>query len=91
MQTIRKVLGLHIGSDLLVGQFGQVASYVVAIGFFVLAVRKIATLQLTEAQLFFGVLMMLAVFLLIIGLGTLARIEAELTKKNDPRAKEPLT
>ena len=52
-----------------------------AIGFFVIAVRKIATLQLTEAQLFFGVLQVLTLFLLIICGGTLARIEAELTKK----------
>ena len=91
MQKIKKLLGIQIASDLCVARFGQVASYVVALGFFVLAVGKIATLQLTEAQLFFGVLLTLAVFLLTICLGTLARIEAELTKTTEPRGKEPIT
>lgn len=83
MNTVRRFLGWQICSDLSAGKFGQIASYVVAVGFFVLAVGKISTLQLTEAQLFFGVLLVLAVFVLIICGGTLARIEAEVTKKND--------
>ena len=83
MHTLKRILGWSIASELFVGKFSQIASYVVAIVFFVLAVRKIATLQLTEAQLFFGVLLVLAVFLLIICGGTLARIEAELTKTNE--------
>ena len=83
MHTLRRFLGWPIGSDLLAGKLAQFASYVVAVGFLVLAVRKVTALQLTEAQLFFGVLLVMAVFLLIICGGTLARIEAELTKKDD--------
>ncbi len=66
-------------------KIAQVVSYAVAIGFFVLAVKKLSTLKLTEAELFFGVLLVLAVFLLTICVGTLVRIQAELTKKDDSR------
>ena len=83
MHALRRLLGLQICSDLFVGKVGQIASYVVGVGFLALSLRKIGTLPLTEAQLFFGVLFVLAVFLLIICGGTLARIEAELTKKDD--------
>ena len=52
-------------------------------GFFALAMWKIARLQLTESELFFGVLQLLVVCMLIICVGTLVRIHAELTKKDD--------
>ena len=85
MLAIRRLLGLQICCNLFVGKVGQIASYAVGIWFLALSLRKIATLHLSEAQLFFGVLLVLAVFLLIICGGTLARIEAELTKKDDSR------
>jgi len=83
MHTLRRFLGWQITSELSGAKFVQVLCYVSAIGFFALAMWKIATLQLTEAELFFGVLQTLAVLLLIICVGTLVRIEVELTKKDD--------
>jgi hypothetical protein len=83
MHTIRRLLWQPIASDLLAGKLAQILAYVAAIGFFVIALKKIATMQLTEEQLFFGVLQVLILFLVIIHGGTLARIEAELTKKHD--------
>jgi hypothetical protein len=85
MRALRRFLGWRIGSDLLAAKVAQTTSYVLAIGFVLLAVRKMATFQLTESQLFFGMLLVLAVFLLIVCGGSLARIEAELTKKDDTR------
>jgi hypothetical protein len=81
MHTLKRFLGKPIASDLFAAKFAQVSAYVVAIGFLVLAIRKLATLPLTEAELFFGLLLVMTLFLLIICGGTLARIEAELTKK----------
>jgi hypothetical protein len=85
MHAIRKLLALQLGSDLFVGKVAQIASYVVAVGFLALSAREIAMLKLTEEQLFFGILLVLAVFLLIIYGGMLARIDAELTKKDGSR------
>ena len=83
MHTLKRFLGWSIVSDLSAGKFAQVSAYVVAVGFLVLAIRKIATLQLTEAELFFGLVLVMTLFVLTICGGTLARIEAELTKKDD--------
>jgi hypothetical protein len=83
MRILKRFLGWSIGSDLFAGKVAQIAAYVVAVVFLVLAVQKVVTLQLTEAQLFFGILLVFAVFLLIICGGTLARIEAELTSRHD--------
>jgi len=85
MGKLRRVLGWQLTSEVSSAKFAQVACYVTAIGFFALAMWKIATLQLTETELFFGVLQVLAVFMLIICVGTLVRIVVELTKKADSR------
>jgi hypothetical protein len=85
MNTVRRFLGWQITSELSSAKFSQIAAYVVAVGFLALAMKKIATLQLTEAELFFGILQVLTLFILTIYGGTLVRIHAELTKKDDSR------
>ena len=85
MNTARRFLGWQMASELSSAKFAQIAAYVVAIGFFALAMKKIATLQLTEAELFFGILQVLTLFVLTICGGTLVRIHAELSKKDDSR------
>jgi hypothetical protein len=85
VRALKKFLGWPIASDVSVAKFGQISAYVVALGFLVLAIRKFVTLELTEAELFFGILLVMTLFLLTICVGTLARIEAELTKRDDSR------
>ena len=85
MNTARRFLGWQITSELSGAKFAQIAAYVGAVGFFALAMKKIAMLQLTEAELFFGILQVLTLFILTICVGTLVRIHAELTKKDDSR------
>jgi len=83
MHTLRRFLGWQLTSELSGAKFAQITCYVSAFGIFALMIRKIGRLQLTEAELFFGVLQVLVVFMLIICVGTLVRIHAELTKKDD--------
>ena len=83
MHALKRFLGWQISNELSTAKFSQLACYASAIGFFALATWKIARLQVTEADLFFGILQVLAVFLLVICVGTLVRIHAELTKNNN--------
>ena len=83
MNVIRQLLGHELTSDLFAAKFAQFASYAGAIGFLVLAVMKMSKLPLTEVQFFFGLLLILTVTLLMICGGTLARIDAEVRKRND--------
>ena len=83
MHTLGRFLGWQITSELSGAKFAQIACYVSAVGVCAIAMWKIGTLQLTESELFFGVLQVLVVFMLIICVGTLVRIHAELTKKDD--------
>ena len=82
MNAITKLLGRPLCSDLLVAKIAQIACYVIAIGIFVLAILKLTTLTLTEQQLFFGILQVLAVVLMMICAGSLVRIDAEVRNKN---------
>ena len=86
MNAIRQLLGFELVTDLLAAKVAQVVGYVIAIVVFVLATLKLATLQLTEVELFFGILLVLAVFSSMICGATLIRIEAEVRKKNDAEA-----
>jgi uncharacterized membrane protein len=54
---------------------GQCACWVAAILILVLGIFKLASLPLTEAELFLGLLLVLAVALLGVNLGLLLRIE----------------
>lgn len=75
-------LGRRLCSELTVAKASQVATYVVAMGIFVLATLKLASLRLTEAELFFGILLIGALLSSMICCGTLVRIEAELKERN---------
>jgi len=86
MNTLKLFFSRRLCGDLSAAKFAQVACYIVALGVFVLSVFKLTTLQLTETELFFGVLLVLAVFSSMICGGTLVRIEAELTKRNETRS-----
>ena len=86
MNAIRQLLGFQLVTDLLAAKVAQVAGYIFAIVVLVLATLKLATLQLTEVELFFGILLVLAVFSSMICGATLVRIEAEVRKKNDSEA-----
>ena len=83
MNAILGFLNRRLGSDLWAAKVAQVVCYIVAVGVLVLAIFKLGRLPLTEVELFFGILLILAVFLLMICGGTLVRIEAELRKRND--------
>ena len=86
MNALKLFFIRRLASDLSAAKFAQVACYIIALGVFVLSVFKLTTLQLTEAELFFGVLLVLALFSSMLCGGTLVRIEAELTKRNDTRS-----
>ncbi len=86
MNAIRQLLGLELVTELLAAKVAQVVGYVIAIVVFVLATLRLATLQLTEVELFFVILLVLAVFSSMICGATLVRIEAEVRKKNDSEA-----
>ena len=86
MNAIRHLLGLQLATELLAAKVAQVVGYIVAIVVFVLATLKLATLQLTEVELFFGILLVLAVLSSMICGATLVRIEAEVRNKNDSEA-----
>ena len=83
MHMLRRLFGTQLASDLSSAKFTQIVCYISAVGFFALATWKIARLPLTEAELFFGILQMLAVVMLVICIGTLIRIHEELIKKHD--------
>ncbi len=82
MSKVRRLLALRLATDLLAAKVAQVAGYIVSLGVLVIATRKLATLPLTEVELFFGILLVLAVVSSIICGATLVRIEAEVRKKN---------
>ena len=87
MNALKLFFSRRLSSDLSAAKIAQVACYIIALGVFVLSVFKLTTLQLTETELFFGVLLVLAVFSSMICGGTLIRIEAELTNRNDKRSR----
>lgn len=85
MHKLRRFFGWQLASELSSAKFAQATCYFRALGFFALAIWKIARLKLTEQALFFGILHVLTVLMLIICVGTLVSIHAELTKKDNIR------
>ena len=63
-----------ITSDAFDAQSGQIISWLVSILVLIVGFMKLTSLQLTEAQLFFGILLLLAVVLLGVILGVLLPI-----------------
>ena len=78
MNVLRNLFRRPLMGELMAAKVAQIACYVVATGVFILAMLKLTRLPLTEAELFFGILQVIAVFALMLCAGTLVRIEAEL-------------
>lgn len=70
-QQIIQILNRHIVADDTVMRFLPIPMFVAGISTLMLNLRKLSRLDLTEAQLFFGVLLSLIVLLLFIILGIL--------------------
>ena len=82
MSALRRMLCRRLVSELLAARVAQIACYIIATGVFVIALRKLTKLPLAEADLFFGILEVIAVFSLMICAGTLVRVEAESRRRN---------
>ncbi len=61
---------------------GQLACWAASLLMLVLGVFKLVALPLTETELFFGVLIVLAVALLGVNLGMLVRIDGKLHRRD---------
>lgn len=79
-QHISQLLGYRITSDAWDGRLGQLVCFLAGVLVLVLSLWKLTRLELTEAQLFFGVLLSLAVPLLFIVVGLLLPISAALRR-----------
>lgn len=80
---IARAFGRKIGSDRFDAGIGQIACWSVSLLVLVLGVLKLASLPLTETELFFGLLLVFAVALLAWNLGMLVRIESN-TRRRGP-------
>jgi len=69
-----RIMGHQITNDLFDKRLGRGACFVAAVLVLALSLWKLARLDLTEAQLFFGVLLSLATPLLLIVIGLLLSI-----------------
>jgi len=78
MKAMHKILTYRLTTRDKAGRAAQFISYVAAVGLLVLGFHKLDRLSngLSEAELFFGVLLVIATGLLMICLGTLTRIAA---------------
>lgn len=78
MEAMHKILTYRLTTRDRAGRAAQFISYVAAVGLLALGFYKLDRLSngLSEAELFFGVLLVLATGLLLICLGTLTRIAA---------------
>ncbi len=72
-----RTLGRKISSDGFDAGMGQMACWAVAILVLALGFLKLASLPLTETELFFGLLLVLAVVLLSVNFGMLLRIDSK--------------
>ena len=68
---IVQILNLHLVADNTVAKFVQILCFAVSIFVLTLSLWKLACLDLTEAQLFFGVLLSSIMPILLIVLGIL--------------------
>ena len=75
------ILNLHLVADNTVAKFVQILCFAVSILVLTLSLWKLARLDLTEAQLFFGVLLSAIMPMLFIVLGIL--IPLAVAPKND--------
>jgi hypothetical protein len=73
VSPIIQVLKFRVVSDSAARRIAQIACYIAAIAILPLGIRRLATLQLEEAKLLIGVLMVIAVAVLFVVAGTLVR------------------
>ena len=79
---IARAFGRKLSSDRFDAGLGQLACWSVSLLVLVLGVLKLAALTLTETELFFGLLLVVAVALLLCNLGMLARIDRNTQQLN---------
>ena len=79
---IVRAFGRKLSSDHFDAGISQLLSWGVSILVLVLGVFKLATLPLTETELFFGLMLVFAVALLAWNLGMLVRIESNTRQQN---------
>ncbi len=82
-ERIRQLLGKRVTDNLFDARLGQVVCFIAGVLVLALSLWKLTRLELTEAQLFFGVLLSLAVPLLFIVIGLLLPISSAMRR---PRA-----
>ena len=78
MEAIHRILTYRVSTKDAAGKIGQMACYVAAVVVLALGLRKLNALaaDMNEAELFFGILLVLATGLLMVCLGTLTRLAA---------------
>ena len=79
---IARTLGRKISSHRFDAGMGQLSCWGVSILVLALGFLKLAALPLTETELFFGLMLVLAVALLAWNLGMLVRIESNTRQQN---------
>lgn len=71
MKAVQRFLGWRLSSDTFDARFGMCACFLAGLAVLGMGFRKISTLPLTETELFFATLLVLAVALQAICLGLL--------------------
>ena len=79
---IAQSFGSRITSNKFDAGIGQLACWFVATLVLALGFLKLASLALTETELFFGLMLVLAVALLGVNLGMLLRIDSKLRERD---------
>lgn len=88
MQRIRQHMGRSLSTGSFDAQCGQITCYIAAILILVLAMWKLTTLQVTEVELFLGLLLTLVLTILCVILGLLLPIYQTLQTMNSSRAEK---
>ena len=74
MQIIKRLLGWQISSQGLDTRIGQAVFFAGGFLILVLGILKLTSMELTQVELFFGVMLVVALFLLCIALGLLLEL-----------------
>ncbi len=82
-ELIRQWLGHRVSGEVFDARLGQVLCFVAGVLILALSLWKLARLELTEAQLFLGVLLSLVVPLLFIVIGLLLPIASAIRRLKD--------
>lgn len=74
MQIIKRLLGWQISSRGLDTRIGQAVLFAVGFLILVFGILKLTSMKLTQLELFFGVMLVVTLFLLCIALGLLLEL-----------------